>query len=274
LADPAHPADPAQNFIAWTRGELLRAGLERAQRDGQVFFRGGSGEETVVLLHGVNDQAGTWASIVPQLTGFRLLVPDLAGHGESAPREGPLPMETILAGLQAMVEGIDRFTLVGNSMGGWVAMLYALAHPERVERLILEDASGMAWPLSVPLFPQNREEAITCLRAVHGPAVELAEWMIEAMLQRAISAPATRVVQAGLMAHLLDGRLQDLQLPTTLIWGRDDGLLPLSYAETLQKRIAGSTLHVLDGAAHIPHRQQPERFLTCLLETFSASAPA
>lgn len=267
-------ADAAQNFIAWTRGELLRAGLERVEKDGLVYFRGGSGEGTIVLLHGVNDQAGTWASIVPSLTRFRLIVPDLAGHGDSAPQDGPLPMETILAGLHAIVEGIDRFTLVGNSMGGWVAMLYTLMHPERVERLILEDASGMMWPLTVPLFPRNREEAIACLRAVHGPEAELAEWMIEAMLQRAVSAPATRVVQSGLLAHLLDDRLQNLQLPTTLIWGRDDGLLPLLYAETLQKRIAGSTLHVLDGAAHIPHRQQPERFLTCLLETFSASAPA
>jgi len=267
-------ADAAQNFIAWTRAELLRAGLERVEEDGLVFFRGGSGEETIVLLHGVNDQAGTWASIVPLISGYRLIIPDLAGHGESAPQEGPLPMETILAGLHAVVEGIDRFTLVGNSMGGWVAMLYALAHPERVERLILEDASGMAWPLAVPLFPKTREEAISCLRAVHGPSAELADWMIEAMLQRAVSAPATRVVQGGLMAYLLDGRLDKLQVPTTLIWGRDDGLLPILYAETLQKRIAGSTLHVLDGAAHIPHRQQPERFLTCLLETFSASAPA
>jgi pimeloyl-ACP methyl ester carboxylesterase len=268
-------ADAAQNFIAWTRSELLRAGLERVEEDGLVFFRGGSGDETIVLLHGVNDQAGTWASVAPALVAHaKLIVPDLAGHGESAPQEGPLPMETILAGLHAVVEGIDRFTLVGNSMGGWVAMLYTLAHPDRVERLILEDASGMAWPLNVPLFPKTREEAITCLRAVHGPTMELAEWMIDAMLQRAVSAPATRVVPSGLMAHLLDGRLGNLQLPTTLIWGRDDGLLPLQYAETLQKRIAGSTLHVLDGAAHIPHRQQPERFLTCLLETFSASAPA
>jgi pimeloyl-ACP methyl ester carboxylesterase len=267
-------ADPAESFIAWTRAELERAGLERVERDGLVSFRGGSGEETVVLLHGVNDQAGTWAPVVPQLMRFRLIVPDLAGHGESAPREGPLAMETILAGVHAAVEGVDRFTLVGNSMGGWVAMLYTLAHPERVERLILEDASGMAWPLSVPLFPRTREEAVACLRAVHGPTTDLAEWMIDAMLQRALTAPATRVVQSGLMPYLLDGRLGDLATPTTLIWGRDDGLLPVPYAETLQKRIAGSTLHVLDGAAHIPHRQQPERFLTCLLETFSASAPA
>ncbi|HKO57147.1 MAG TPA: alpha/beta hydrolase [Thermoanaerobaculia bacterium] len=267
-------ADPAQSFIAWTRAELAGAGLERVERDGLVSFRGGSGEETIVLLHGVNDQAGTWCTVVPRLAQFRVIVPDLAGHGESAPQEGPLSMETILAGVDAAVERVDRFTLVGNSMGGWVAMLYTLAHPERVERLILEDASGMAWPLTVPLFPRTREEAVTCLRAVHGPAAELQEWMIDAMLQRAVSAPATRVVQAGVMAHLLDGRLGNLTTPTTLIWGRDDGLLPIPYAETLQKRIAGSTLHVIDGAAHIPHRQQPERFLTCLLETFSASAPA
>jgi len=268
-------ADQASSFIAFTRSELERVGLVRVEQDGLVFFRGGHGPRTIVLLHGVNDQAGTWSSIVPALVDrATLIVPDLAGHGESAPAEGPLPMETILDGLHQVVEGVDRFTLVGNSMGGWVSMLYTLAHPKRVEQLILEDASGMAWPLGVPLFPKDREEAIAVLRAVHGPAMELPDWMIDAMLARAISAPGTRVVQAGLMNHLLDGLLEQITAPTAMIWGRHDGLLPIAYAETLQQKIAGSTLQVIEDAAHIPHRQQPERFLTCLLETFSANAPA
>lgn len=267
--------DRAAEFVAMTRAALVRGGFERVEADGLVSFRGGSGDETLLLLHGVNEQAGTWITIAPSLAArFRVIIPDLAGHGDSAPQEGPLLMDAILDGVHAVVlrEGVERMTIVGNSMGGWVAMLYALRHPERVARLVLEDASGMAWVLTVPMFPKTQEEAIRCLRAVHGPAYEPEQWVIDAMLQRAVSAPATRM--SGLVPHLLDGRLGQLAVPTTLIWGRDDGLLPLLYAQTLQKRIAGATLHVIDGAAHIPHRQQPERFLECLLETCSPSAHA
>ena len=65
--------------------------------------------------------------------------------------------------------------------------------------------------------------------------------------------------------------LPSLRVPTTLIWGKDDGLLPVAYAEALQKKIAGSKLMIIDGAAHMPHRQQPERFLECLSKSSSPS---
>jgi pimeloyl-ACP methyl ester carboxylesterase len=261
-------ADPLETFLRLTRDALVAAGLERVEHDGSVYFRGGQAPSPVlVLLHGANDQAGTWAAVVPQLLQrYRLLVPDLAGHGESAPAEGPLPLQLILDNLSAIVdrEGIERGTFVGNSMGGWISMLYALANPSRVERLVLEDASGIMWTVTVPLFSRTREEAVLALRAVHGPHAEIAEWMIEALLARATSSPMLRVAQAGVVPHLLDARLPELDVPTTLIWGADDGVLPVAYAEALRAKIKGATLQVIDGAAHIPHRQQPERFLECL----------
>lgn len=261
-------ADPLETFVRMTREALVAAGLERVEHGGSVYFRGGAADApNLVLLHGANDQAGTWSAIVPQLLErHRLLIPDLAGHGESAPADGPLPLQLIVDTLSAIVdrEGIERATFVGNSMGGWVSMLYALANPQRVERLVLEDSSGIAWPLSVPLFSRTREEAIVALRAVHGPDAQIAEWMIDALLARATSSPMLRVAQAGVLPHLLDARLAELATPATLIWGRDDGVLPVAYAEALHAKISGSTLRVIDGAAHIPHRQQPERFLECL----------
>ena len=158
--------------------------------------------------------------------------------------------------------------LLGNSMGGWVAMLYTFAHPECVSRLLLEDASGMAWVVSVPLFPQTRDQAVTVLHAVNGPKADTPDWAIDAMLNHATVAPMTRVAQTGVLEHLVDIRLAEIKVPTVLIWGADDGLLPVAYAEALQKRIKGSTLCVIEGAAHIPHRQQPEKFLACLSSIF------
>jgi len=268
--------DPLESFIAFTRAELAKAGLERVSFDGNVYWRGGSGD-AIVLLHGVNDQAGTWSTIAPMLVAkHALIVPDLAGHGESEPAEGPIAMGEIVARLDAILEheNAHDVTLVGNSMGGWVAMLYALDHPERVARLVLESASGMTWPVSVPLVAQNRDQAVVMLRAVHGPSMAIPDWMIDALLARAAASPMLRVARAGVVQYLLDAKLPSLAPPATLIWGADDGVLPVAYAEALRAKLAYARLHVIDGAAHIPHRQQPDRFVECLSKSFSPSAHA
>ena len=258
-------SDPIASFVSSTRDALAAAGLVRVQLGDDVYWRGGGGATTLVLIHGVNDQAGTWSSIVPMIADrYRLIVPDLAGHGESGPPAGPLPLKLLVDRLHAIVgnEGEPRVTLVGNSMGGWVSFLYAFEH--EVERLILEDSSGMMWMPTVPLFPRTRDEALQSLRAVHGPDAVIYDFMIDAMLQRASESPMTRVAQAGVFEYLVDARLPQLDRPVSLIWGADDGVLPVAYAEALRQRIRRATLEVIAGAAHIPHRQQPEKFVACL----------
>lgn len=270
--------DPFLDFVAMTRGALGAAGLERRELGGTVYWRGGDGP-TLVLIHGVNDQAGTWWTVAKALAAkARLIILDLPGHGESAPSEGPIPMDLILDRLHAIIEKETRpggaLTLVGNSMGAWVALLYFLAHPERVSSLVLESGGGLARPLAVPLTATNREEALTILRAVHGPDAALPEWTVDALLQRAAGSPMQRIMQTGLLQYFVDSRLSQITVPTTLVWGKNDGVVPLSYAEALKSGIAGATLQVIDGAAHIPHAQQPQRFVSCLTATLSQNAPA
>lgn len=266
---------PLEAFVKLTRRGLVRAGMDRRTIDVDgnrvVYFAGGNGARTIVLIHGVNDQAGTWVSVVPALTkNARVIAIDLPGHGDSAPATGPLPMPLMV---KAVASVIDResphapVVIAGNSMGGWVSMLYAADHPTRVAHLVLEDASGMAWDMShVNLFPKNREEAIKVLRLVHGPDTPIADYLVDALLKNASKMPQARVIQAGLIGFLIDPRLKDLTMPVTMIWGAHDGLLPVVYAETLHSRIAGSTLHVIDNAAHIPHRQTPKEFVRLMQE--------
>ena len=271
-------------FIAHTRAELAKGGLERVEFQGTVYWVGAPPSRrldarrpaapVVVLLHGANDQAGTWFAVAPKLANdHHVLALDLAGHGESGPREGPLPLSMMLAQLDAVLdhERATRVTIVGNSMGGWLGMLYAMKHPERVERLVLEDASGMMWPLSVPLVASNRDDAVKILHAVHGPDAPTPDWAVDALLDPHAGDLMKRVIAGGVLEYLVDEKLPSLKVPTTLIWGRDDGVLPVAYAEALQKKIAGSKLFVIDGAAHMPHRQQPEKFLECLSKSSSPS---
>ena len=259
--------DPIVEIARSMRDTLVAAGLTRREFDGSVYFTGGQPSSPVlVLLHGTNDHAGTWARIVASLIGrYRLIVPDLAGHGESEPREGPIAFAVVLEQLQKILkkENAKDITLAGNSFGAWIAILYALEHP--VARLVLESGGGLARPLGVPVVATDRETAIKILRAVQGPNFAAAEWMIDALLARATGSPLLRI--AGALENFVEPRLPQLKTPTTLIWGRDDGVVAVSYGEALHQLIAGSKLHVIDGAAHIPHQQQPERFVECLMAT-------
>ena len=282
------------DFVRMTRAALAAAGFVRMESDGMVWWEstvipsvergtwaGGDTRHTpaappaqvprsarddnggvLVLLHGVNDQAGTWFTVAPALAQrFRVILPDLPGHGESDPRIGELPISMIVERIAAILPE-EPFTLLGNSLGGWIAMLYTLRHPERVRTLILEASGGLSRPFAVPVLATNREEARIILRAVHGPEFNAPDWAVEGLLARAQDSPMLRVTEAA--EHHVDARLGDVRVPTHLLWGADDGVLPLSYAEELQRGLPGARLHVLEGAAHIPHLQQPQRFLECL----------
>ena len=262
--------ESTSDFVRMTRGAIAAAGFARREVGGTVYWASesaaGSRRSAVVLVHGANDQAGTWFTVAPRLAQeHRVIMPDLPGHGESAPAEGPIPISLIVSRLEAVIDEAapnERVTLVGNSLGGWISMLYALKHPERVGRLVLEASGGLARPLAVPIVAHTREEAIPILRAVHGPHYQPQEWVIDALLQRAQGSPMLRLTE--LLEHDIEPRLGELAPPATLIWGADDGVLPLSYAEALRDAIPNADLHVIEGAAHIPHMQQPERFLQCL----------
>jgi pimeloyl-ACP methyl ester carboxylesterase len=219
-------------------------------------------KRALVLIHGVNDNAGTWFTVAPALAQrFRLILPDLPGHGESEPKNGALPIPMLVDSLEKILPE-EPFTLLGNSLGGWLAMHYTLRHPERVQTLILESSGGLSRPFAIPLQATSRENAAEILRAVHGPEFQPADWAIDALLERAQDSPMLRIAETE--SSYLDARLGELQTPTHLIWGADDGILPLAYAEELQRGIPGAQLHVLEKAAHIPHLQQPQRFLECL----------
>ncbi|MBL8139820.1 MAG: alpha/beta fold hydrolase [Acidobacteria bacterium] len=252
-----------------SRSALTSAGLEKKMLEGPagpiVYWVGGTGSP-VLLLHGTNDQAGTWSVAAPALmTAHRLIVPDLAGHGESGPASGPITFAHLLAGIERVIAAESPTTpvaIVGNSMGGWLALLQAQRAPATVRRVILEAGGGISWQGPLPLLlPTNRDEARQILVRVFGePAPPLPGFMLDEMIRLGATSPMTRYDAADATAHLLDGTLKDLAVPVDLVWGRQDGVLPIAFGERFRDEFTSAGWHTIDGA-HILHRDRSQAFL-------------
>jgi pimeloyl-ACP methyl ester carboxylesterase len=230
-----------------------------------VYFTVGSGP-TVVLVHGANDQAGLWSRTVARLrSDYRFVIPDMPGHGESDPPTGAIPFELLLEGLDAVVDaesGGQPVAIAGNSLGGWLAQIYTLEHPERVRALVLENSGGLSVPdYSGPsLMPTNREEARAAFRATIVRSGSIPDYVVDDFVRRAPNSQVARMAAEPFDRWLLDDRLAELSLPVTLIWGEKDGVLPLDYAQRLAAAIPGAELRTIPDCGHIPHNECPDEF--------------
>ena len=269
---------------AWfNRRALARAGLTETLVNSPVgpqdVWAGGQGP-TLVLLHGAGDQAGTWANVVAALAPrYRLVIPDLAGHGRSAPASGPLGVGQILRGLEAdlAVGPRDAAIIVGNSLGAWVALLYAVDHPDRVARLILVNGGAIRGDRpDVSLTPRTREEAARVMSELTDPAsARVPGYVLDDVVREAQTGALARLAQtSGEMGRfLLDGRLNEVRVPVDLLWGESDKLFPLAYAARMMAQLPASRLTTIGGCGHVPQQECPSRFRASLLDLLQQSPP-
>jgi pimeloyl-ACP methyl ester carboxylesterase len=238
----------------------------------QILFAAGSGQ-SICFLHGTGHHAGSWhqtAAALLKRGRFRILIPDLAGHGASAPTAGPITMEILLAGLDGIMQEAvpTRATLVGNSLGGWLAMTWASLHPGRVDRIVGVDTSGISGVNGeITLTPKTRDEA----RRVWQAAVDKSNWELpdvffDELIRKAREGALGRVDALSVAPFLMDGVLSKFTVPVDLIWGESDRLLPLDYAKRLQSGLPNATLVSIPKCGHIPQLECPDRFNEALLK--------
>ncbi|TMH96734.1 MAG: alpha/beta hydrolase [Betaproteobacteria bacterium] len=212
------------------------------------YVEAGSGP-VVILLHGLADDVGVWKATLEALSRrYRVIALDQIGFGKS---DKPLLK-------------IDRASFVGNSLGGWVAAAYALAHSERVDRLALVDSAGYA-ALGRSLGPDMFNALHLRSRADFRRLAPLTFYDRrfyqddpgDSLLAERVKIGDGYTIDRFLdsMARgedVLDHRLRRLRRPTLIVWGRDDGLIPLSFGRRFQRDIAGSKLVVIDKCGHMP----------------------
>lgn len=248
---------------------LQGAGLTRAVATGPrgplVYWHGGSGS-TLVLLHGANDQAGAWGRVAqPLAAGRRLVVPDLAGHGESGPADGRLAVGDLLQGVEAVIDAAapgERVAILGNSLGGFLAMLYAARHPQRVDHVILLNGAAVraAPGAQVSLLPQTREQARAAMDALTAPqSPRVPDYVLDALVRMAPGSPLARLLEWPLdEALVLDGKLAAFATPVTLVWGDADRYMTVDYAREVAAQLPAARLVTLPACGHVPQRECPE----------------
>jgi pimeloyl-ACP methyl ester carboxylesterase len=267
------------------------------------YRRGGSGP-LLILIHGITGSSQTWREVMPRLAeDFTVIAPDLLGHGESAKPRGDYSLGAYASGIRDLVGllGYDRGTVVGHSLGGGIALQFAYQFPERVERMVLVDAGGLGRDVSLLLRSASLPGAELVLPLISskplldaGAAVsrlfgklglragpDLAEMATgfaslgDAEARRAFLHTVRAVIDLGGQRISANDRLYlAAALPTLIVWGSRDNIMPVEHGRAAHKAIPGSRLEIFEGAAHFPHLSDPDRFVQTLCDFMASTEPA
>jgi pimeloyl-ACP methyl ester carboxylesterase len=231
----------------------------------------------------------TWAGALPLLAEtFTVVSPDLPGHGASdkAPGDYSLgSLASILRDLLAVLD-IERATIVGQSLGGGIAMQFAYQYPECCDRLVLVDSGGLgrevSWmlralalpgaelimPLLFPGFVRDWGDGLE--RFLHARGIRFGRlsesWQAYASLTHADNRRAfVRTVRAvidagGQSVSAVDRLYLTSEIPTLIVWGDQDGIIPVAHAHSAHEAMPESQLSIVEGAGHFPHAEEPAHF--------------
>jgi 2-hydroxy-6-oxonona-2,4-dienedioate hydrolase len=231
----------------------------------------------LVLIHGMGGDADEWALCFSALRGsHRVIALDMLGFGRS---DKPLLDYCIAFFVEALDHflrslGIERPTLVGSSLGGWVAAAFALESPASVDNLILVDAAGVWHDPTILLFDlrvSTRAHMREILEQVFFDKSLVTEELIDLAYNNHLERGDGYTIDR-LMQNLRDGRehldaaISSLQTPTMIVWGEQDALIPAENGRRMQQLITGSILKVIPQCGHLPALEKPAEFARFVLE--------
>lgn len=267
---PAAGGDPATSRYVQVFGQNIH------------YYDAGSGP-AVILIHGLTADAAIWReNIGPLSHRFRVLALDQIGSGKSDKPLINYSVGTRIDFLYGFMKALDieKASLVGNSLGGWIAAGFALEHPGMVEKLVLVDSGGYA--LAGPIPPSVK-------RVLNAATLSDTRWAMQAGFyndekfvtdEAVLEAFESRLNNSSYMIErtlesaqrsedVLDGRLSALKMPTLIVWGKYDEIILVERAERFQRDIADSRVVLIDNAGHVPMLEQPQEFNRVVLDFLS-----
>ena len=268
----------------------------------RVHFRdqGNPQGRALLLIHGFGVSLETWEPWVKQLSNdYRLLSLDLPGHGLTRSPPGYQPTVTGFADLTAefaAVVGLEKYTAVGNSMGGHTAWLLALRHPDKLEALVLSDAAG--WydaaqiedaPLVFRILANDRIAPLLAdldpkplmkngLEAAFADKSLVTNRMLDRYSDMALAPGHRQMLGAlprGMTPDVLasNDKLAAIKVPTLIMWGDKDELVPVADAQKFKNAIPGASVVIYPGVGHLPYEEIPENSARDLKSFLAGTSP-
>jgi triacylglycerol lipase len=249
------------------------------------YFDMGSGP-VVVLLHGLGSRKDDWLPVLePMAQKYRLLVPDQIGFGKSDKPLLDYSIQTYVDFLNEFLRQlkVEKASLVGESLGGWIAGLYAAeigdgAHLIPLEKLVLVDAGGLKQ--EQPL-PDLNPSSLTAMRGVMEAVFYDTSWLNDEALRKIFTdklAVKDGYTVRSILSNpsretlRLDGRLGSIKVPTLVTWGKQDKLLPIASGERYAAGIAGAKMVSFDKCGHVPPIEKTEEFVAAVIPFLGGGA--
>jgi pimeloyl-ACP methyl ester carboxylesterase len=270
----------------------------------RIAYRTAGSGPVLLLIHGIAGSSATWDEVMPRLAErYCVVAPDLLGHGGSAKPRGDYSLGAQASGIRDLlgVLGHERASVVGHSLGGGVAMQLAYQFPERCERLVLVSSGGLGRELHRLLRAAALPGAewvlpLLCAAGVRDAVDGLSRFLARVGLRAApdieelwrgfcsladadsrqafVHTLRTIVDPGGQRVSAADRLYLAAKVPTLIVWGERDPMIPASHARSAHEAIPGSRLEVFPGAGHFPHLDDPHRFVGVLLDFLHSTAPA
>jgi pimeloyl-ACP methyl ester carboxylesterase len=268
-----------------------------------TYHQAGEGP-VLVLLHGITSSSRSWHGVIPRLAETHTVIaPDLLGHGESAKPQGDYSLGAYASGVRDLLAalGHERATVVGHSLGGGIAMQLAYQFPERVERLVLVDSGGLGREVSLLLRSATLPGAEYVLPLLCHTGVRDAVRVVGGLLGRLGLQPSNDVrgvaegfaslgeddarraflhtVRSvmdlgGQRVNATDRLYLAAHLPTLIIWGERDPMIPAAHGRAAHALLPSSRLEIIPGAGHFPFDDDPIAFLAALRSFLAETEPA
>jgi pimeloyl-ACP methyl ester carboxylesterase len=220
------------------------------------YYCAGRRGTPLVFIHGLGGSAENWLFLLPLLSKEYLVYAlDLPGFGRTPLAPEGTNIATHALYVQRFLDalGYPRATLVGNSLGGWIATRFAVDNPERVRHLYLLNSAGLSREGAYSPYTPDRESARRAIQTFAGRS----QLVVPNVVLNAMVDNSQRPAYKGFIEHYdkreeLDAVLDQVRVPTTIIWGTDDRILPLVCAQDFHEGIPDARLILLPGVGHTP----------------------
>lgn len=247
------------------------------------YIEEGNGSKNVILVHGLGASAERWLHVIPRLSKkYHVVVPDLIGFGYSDKPSVDYTQEFFSGFILDFLEmlGISKASMVGSSLGGQIIAECAISQNKIIEKIVLVSPSGLmkhSTPtldayMMAALYP-NHDSVRTAFQMLESSHQDIDQRTIDGFVQR-MSLPNAKMAFMSTVLGIRNSasmaeRLARISVPTLIIWGKRDSLIPIKYAKDFLSSIKNSQFIEMPNCGHAPHVEEPETFSEHVLKFLS-----